>query len=85
MPLIQPEKKVTNEQLNVTLPADTLRELRTYAQFLNQSSVSYVLTQLIATLGRDKEFQQWKTNRNEHGPDALTIHSQEEFTNGKSA
>lgn len=60
MPLIQPEKKTSNEQLSVALPADTLRELRAYAQFLNQSSVSYVLTQLVATLGRDKEFQQWK-------------------------
>jgi post-segregation antitoxin (ccd killing protein) len=61
MPLMAPEKKTTNEQLNVTLPADTLRELRAYAQFLNQSSVSYVLTQLITILIRDKEFQQWKT------------------------
>ena len=60
MPLIQPEKKITNEQLNVTLSTETLQELRTYARFLNNSSVSYVLAQLIATLGRDKEFQQWK-------------------------
>lgn len=60
MPLIQPEKKVTNEQLNATLSSETLQELRAYAKFLNNSSVSYVLTQLIATLGRDKEFQQWK-------------------------
>lgn len=60
MSLMSPEKKTTNEQLNVTLSADTLRELRAYAHFLNQSSVSYVLTQLITTLGRDKEFQQWK-------------------------
>jgi hypothetical protein len=28
MPLMAPEKKTTNEQLNVTLPADTLRALR---------------------------------------------------------
>lgn len=48
MPLMQPEKKTTNEQLSVTVPADTLQELRAYARFLNQSSVSYVLTQLIA-------------------------------------
>lgn len=60
MPLIQPEKKVTNEQLNVSLSSEILQELRAYAKFLNNSSVSYVLTQLIATLGRDKEFQQWK-------------------------
>jgi hypothetical protein len=60
MPLIQPEKKTTNEQLNVTLSSETLQELRAYAKFLNNSSVSYVLAQLIATLGRDKEFQQWK-------------------------
>lgn len=60
MPLIQPEKKTTNEQLNVTLSTETLQELRAYAKFLNNSSVSYVLAQLIATLGRDKEFQQWK-------------------------
>jgi hypothetical protein len=61
VPLIQPEKKTTNEQLTVTLASDTLQELRAYARFLNHSSVSYVLTQLIASLGRDKEFQQWKT------------------------
>jgi hypothetical protein len=61
MPLIQPEKKIANEQLNVTLPAEALQELRAYAKFLNDSSVSYVLTQLIGTLARDKEFQQWKT------------------------
>ncbi len=60
MPLIQPEKKTSNEQLNVTLSFETLQELRAYAKFLNNSSVSYVLAQLIATLGRDKEFQQWK-------------------------
>jgi hypothetical protein len=60
MLLIQPEKKVTNDQLNVTLSTETLQELRAYAKFLNNSSVAYVLTQLIATLGRDKEFQKWK-------------------------
>jgi hypothetical protein len=60
MPLIPPEKKTTNEQLAVTLSSETLQELRAYGRFLNNSSVSYVLTQLIATLGRDKEFQHWK-------------------------
>jgi hypothetical protein len=60
MPLMQPEKKVTNDQLNVTLSSETLQELRAYAGFLNNSSVAYVLTQLVGTLGRDKEFQQWK-------------------------
>ena len=63
MPLIQPEKKTTNEQLNVSLSVETLQEIRAYAKFLNNSSVAYVLTQLIATLGRDKEFQQWKAVR----------------------
>lgn len=67
MPLIQPEKKTTNEQLTVTLASDTLYELRAYARFLNHSSVSYVLTQLISTLGRDKEFQQWKASQ-QQGP-----------------
>ncbi len=61
MPLIQPEKKITNEQLNVTLPAEALQELRAYAKFLNDSSVSYVLTQLIGTLARDRDFHRWKT------------------------
>jgi len=56
MPLIRPEKKTTNEQLAVTLSSETLNELRAYGRFLDNSSVSYVLTQLIATLGRDKEF-----------------------------
>jgi len=61
MPIIQPEKKVSNEHLNLNLPSDSLQELRAYGRFLNDSSVSYVITQLIASLGRDKEFQQWKT------------------------
>ena len=68
MPLIQPEKKITNEQLNITLSVDTLQELRAYARFLNNSSVAYVLAQLIAGLGRDKEFQQWKAIRQHELP-----------------
>ena len=68
MPLIQPEKKIANEQLNVTLSAETLQEIRAYARFLNNSSVAYVLTQLIAGLGRDKEFQQWKASRQQELP-----------------
>ena len=85
MPLIQPEKKRTNEQLNVTLSSETLYELRAYGRFLNNSSVSYVLTQLIATLGRDKEFQQWKAT--ESGREALSpaARPQKEQSNGKSA
>ena len=74
MPLIQPEKKITNEQLNVSLSVDTLQELRAYARFLNNSSVAYVLAQLIAGLGRDKEFQQWKASR-QHELPALAAHS----------
>jgi hypothetical protein len=85
MALMQPEKKTTNEQLSVTLPSDTLQELRAYARFLNQSSVSYVLTQLIATLGRDKEFQQWKVAQAELGSDLSLIGPQKEQSNGKSA
>ncbi len=85
MPLIQPEKRTTNEQLNVTLSSEILQELRAYAHFLNNSSVSYVLTQLINTLGRDKEFQQWKGGQSGLGADPLVIRSQKEQTNGKSA
>lgn len=82
MPLIQPEKKTTNEQLNVTLSSETLQELRAYARFLNNSSVSYVLTQLITTLSRDKEFQQWKAGL---GPEILAVRPSKEYANGKSA
>jgi hypothetical protein len=85
MPLIQPEKKTTNEQLNVTLSSETLQELRSYGRFLNNSSVSYVLTQLIATLGRDKEFQQWRTTQAGLGSEPLPFRPQKEHTNGKSA
>jgi hypothetical protein len=60
MPLMQPEKKLSNEHLKLKLPSDSLQELRAYGRFLNNSSLSYVVTQLITTLGRDKEFQQWK-------------------------
>ena len=74
MPLMLPEKRTTNEQLNITLPGEALRELRAYAQFLNQSSVAYVLTQLISTLGRDKDFQQWKARRQAELSATLTAH-----------
>ena len=85
MPLIQPEKKTTNEQLSVTLSSETLYELRAYGRFLNNSSVSYVLTQLIATLGRDKEFQQWKLTQAALGSEPLAVRPQKEHPNGKSA
>jgi hypothetical protein len=85
MPLMQPEKKTTNEQLSVTVPSDTLQELRAYARFLNQSSVSYVLTQLIATLGRDKEFQQWKGTQAALGAELPAARPEKEQSNGKSA
>jgi hypothetical protein len=79
MPLIQPEKKVSNESLTVTLPSDCIQEIRAYAKFLD-SSVAYVLTQLIATLGRDKEFQQWKT----HHPVAVLASPRDAHKNGAS-
>jgi hypothetical protein len=80
MPLIPPEKKVSNEQLKLNLPSDSLQELRAYGRFLNNSSLTYVLTQLIATLGRDKEFQQWKAAQIGSGPDP-----RKELAHGKSA
>jgi post-segregation antitoxin (ccd killing protein) len=85
MSLIQPEKKTTNEQLNVTLSSETLQEVRAYGRFLNNSSVSYVLTQLIATLGRDKEFQQWKAGQTGLGSEPPVVRPQKEHVNGKSA
>lgn len=85
MPLMQPEKKTNNEQLNVTLGSDSLQELRAYARFLNHSSVSYVLMQLIATLGRDKEFQQWKATQSGLGFEPPVSRPQKEEANGKSA
>jgi hypothetical protein len=83
MPLIPPEKRTTNEQLTVSLPGDALREVRAYAQFLNQSSVAYVLTQLIATLGRDKEFQQWKAGHQCELPTVAGSSSRNGATPGK--
>lgn len=85
MSLIQPEKKMSNEQLSITLASDALQELRSYARFLNNSSVAYVLTQLIATLGRDKEFQQWKAAQAGLGSEPLNIRTEREQVNGKSA
>jgi len=84
MPLIKPEKKVSNERLKLNLPSDSLQELRAYGRFLNNSSLTYVLTQLIATLGRDKEFQQWKADQ--AGPSTEPIaRPPKEYANGKSA
>jgi hypothetical protein len=85
MPLIPPEKKTTNEQLTVTLSSETLSELRAYGRFLNHSSVSYVLTQLITTLGRDKEFQQWKLTQNGFASEPEIFRSPKEQAHGKSA
>ena len=85
MPLIPPEKKTTNEQLTVTLSSETLSELRAYGRFLNHSSVSYVLSQLIATLGRDKEFQQWKLIQNGLSPEPPILRPPKEQAHGKSA
>jgi len=84
MPLIQPEKKVANEKLKLNLPSDSLRELRAYGRFLNNSSLTYVLTQLIATLGRDKEFQQWKACQAGPSTEPIVI-APKEHANGKSA
>jgi len=84
MPLIPPEKKVSNEQLKLNLPSDSLQELRAYGRFLNNSSLTYVLTQLIATLGRDKEFQQWKAGQAEPSTEPMVI-APKENSNGKSA
>lgn len=85
MPLIQPERKLNNEQLKLNVPSDSLQELRAYGRFLNNSSLSYIVTQLIATLGRDKEFQQWKAAQNGIGFEPPLPRPQKEQANGKSA
>jgi hypothetical protein len=85
MSLIPPEKRTTNEQLTVTLSSETLQDLRAYGRFLNNSSVSYVLTQLIATLGRDKEFQHWKARQNGLDSDPAGIATRKEHSNGQPA
>jgi hypothetical protein len=72
MPLIQPEHKPVTEQFICTLPTESVRELKTYAKFLNNSSVAHVLTHLIATLSKDSDFKRWKA---EH-PGALADISQ---------
>jgi len=56
MPLMAPEKKITTKKLDLYLPTESLQELRDYAAYLNGSGVQYVLTQLIATLSRDRAF-----------------------------
>jgi hypothetical protein len=60
MPLIQPEKKIVNKKLDLNLPEESIQELRAYAAYLDGSSIAYVLIQLIASLSRDKAFQEWK-------------------------
>ena len=85
MPLIQPEKKVSNEQIKLNVPSDSLQELRAYGRFLNNSSLSYIVTQLIATLGRDKEFQQWKATHAELSFEPAAGRLQKEQANGKCA
>ena len=85
MPLIQPERKVSNEHIKLNVPSDSLQELRAYGRFLNNSSLSYIVTQLIATLGRDKEFQQWKATHTDLTFDLAAGGPQKEEANGKSA
>ncbi len=59
MPLFEPEKRLANEPLHITLPSDAIAKLKAYAKYLNGSTPAYVLTQLIAGLDKDKEFQKW--------------------------
>ncbi len=60
---IQPQKKHTEEKIEVRVEATIAAMLRDYAEFL-ESPPGYVITEVLRKAFRkDKAFAQWKQNR----------------------
>ena len=59
MPKIKPEDKTKLEPLTLKLRPEIIASLRSYATFLNDSSLDYVAAETFKDLFRDKDFQQW--------------------------
>ena len=62
MPLIDPESQpVKKEQLNVRIDPTVAATLRSYCEFLRDSSQHHVVEELLRYgFARDKEFQSWQ-------------------------
>lgn len=58
--LLKPQSKDEKERLTINISSGRVNELRRYAQFLNDSDISYVVDQSLAYLfSHDKAYAQW--------------------------
>lgn len=58
--LIKPQARDEKERITIAISTERARELKTYAKFLNDSEVSYVVDQALAYLfSRDRVYQAW--------------------------
>ncbi len=56
--LIKPQSKDEKERITIAISTERAKELKTYAKFLNDSEVSYVVDQALAYLfSRDRAYQ----------------------------
>src|SRR5579864_6772225 len=56
--LIKPQSKDEKERITIAVSTERAKELKTYAKFLNDSEVSYVVDQALAYLfSRDRAYQ----------------------------
>jgi hypothetical protein len=59
--LIKPQARDEKERITIAISAERARELKTYAKFLGDSEVSYVVDQALAYLfSRDRAYQSWQ-------------------------
>lgn len=72
MPRIKPEDRTPVEAITIRLRRDLIDRLSAYATFLEDSSLNYVVSTVLAeALDGDREFAKWLADH----PDALRRHS----------
>ena len=58
--LIKPQARDEKERITIAISAERAREVKTYAKFLGDSEVSYVVDQSLGYLfARDRAYQGW--------------------------
>jgi len=72
--LIKPQAKDEKERITIAISTERHKELKTYAQFLKDSEVSYVVDQALAYLfARDRAYHSWLKSAPGPAADTQTI------------
>ena len=72
-PLIEPEDKQPDERLTISLRPDTAQDLRAYAEYAGNSSLSHIVSESLKRLFReDKGFREFKAANPDAGRAAAT-------------